>query len=185
MVCFFKMSPCTMLRSFLSYIFTKTGVEKEYRNIGYPFFFLLGLVIFGFFKTYFGLFPHFNDHTTVIVHFHALVLLLWIILLIVQPFLIRYKKLAAHRLLGKFTYVLVPLIICSFIGMMSKQTGEELAQKMPLALILKSLYLPFTDTLLFSTFYILAIINKCNTALHMRYILVPGWYLSMRASSDH
>lgn len=149
-------------------------MEKEYRNIGYPFFFLLALVIFGFFKTYFGLFPHFNERTTAIVHFHATVLLLWIILLIVQPFLIRYKKLAAHRLLGRFTYVLVPLIICSFIGMMTKQIGEEQAQKMPVALILKSLYLPFTDTLLFSTFYILAIKNKRNTALHMRYIVVTG-----------
>ena len=150
-------------------------MEKEYRNIGYPFFFLLALVIFGFFKTYFGLFPHFNEHTTAIVHFHAFVLLLWIILLIVQPFLIRYKKLAAHRSLGRFTYVLVPLIICSFIGMMIKQIGEEQAQKMPIALIMKSLYMPFTDTLLFSTFYILAIVNKRNTALHMRYIIVTGF----------
>jgi hypothetical protein len=149
-------------------------VEKEYRNIGYPFLFLLALIIFGFFKTYFGQFPHFSENTTIIVHFHAFVILLWIILLIVQPFLIRYKKLALHRLLGRFTYVLAPLIVCSFIGMMFKQIGEEHVQKMPLSPILKSLYLPFTDTILFSIFYILGIKNKRNVALHARYILVTG-----------
>jgi hypothetical protein len=149
-------------------------MEKEYRNISFPFFFLLALVIFGFFKTYFGLFPHFNEHTTNIVHFHASVLLLWIVLLIVQPLLIRYKKLTAHRLLGRFTYVLVPLIIFSFIAMMDKQIGEEQAQKMTLGPILKSLYMPFTDTLLFSTFYILAIKYKRYVALHARYIIVTG-----------
>jgi hypothetical protein len=147
-------------------------VEKAYRNIGYPFIFLLFLVIFGFFKTYFGQFPHFDDHTTVIVHFHVFVLILWIILLIIQPILIRQNKYAAHRSIGRFTYFLVPLILLSFIGMMSKQIGESSSKN--IISILDGLYLPLTDTLLFSTFYILAIINKHNTAVHMRYIIMTG-----------
>jgi hypothetical protein len=149
-------------------------MEKGYKNAGYFFIALFAIVIFGFFKTYFGLFPHFSDHTTAIVHFHAFVLLLWIILLIAQPMLIRHKYLPAHRLLGRFTYVLVPLIVFSFVGMMSKQLGEEQAQKMTAWLIIKSLYMPFTDTLLFSTFYILAIRYKRNIAVHARYIIVTG-----------
>ncbi len=147
-------------------------MEKEYRNVGYPFIFLLFLVIFGFFKTYFGLFPHFNEHTTSIVHFHVFVLVLWILLLIIQPILIRQNRYAAHRSIGKFTYVLVPLIILSFIGMMNKQISETPSKN--IISILDGLYLPLTDTLLFSTFYILAIVNKRNTALHMRYIIMTG-----------
>ena len=155
-------------------IFTKISpVEKAYRNIGYPFIFLLVLVIFGFFKTYFGQFPHFGVQTTTIVHLHVLFLMLWILLLIVQPMLIRYHKYAAHRLIGRFTYVLVPMIILSFIGMMSKQIHETSPKTIPEAL--NSLYLPITDTLLFSTFYTLAIINKRNVALHMRYIIMTGF----------
>jgi hypothetical protein len=149
-------------------------IEKGYKNAGYFFIPLFAIVIFGFFKTYFGLFPHFNEHTTTIVHFHAFVLLLWIILLIIQPLLIRYKKLSAHRFFGRFTYVLVPLIIFSFIAMMNKQIGEEQAQKMTMWPIIKSLYMPFTDTLLFSTFYILAIKYKRKVALHARYMIVTG-----------
>lgn len=36
---------------------------------------------------------------------------LWLIMLIAQPFLIKYKKLSWHRVLGKASYVLVPLIL--------------------------------------------------------------------------
>ncbi|HTB25851.1 MAG TPA: hypothetical protein VK711_10780 [Puia sp.] len=147
-------------------------MEKEYRNIGYPFIFLLFLVFFGFFKTYFGLFPHFNEHTTAIVHFHVFVLVLWIILLIIQPILISQNKYATHRLIGRFTYFLVPLIILSFIGMMNKQITETSSKN--LLAILDGIYLPLTDTFLFSTFYILAIINKRNTVIHMRYIIMTG-----------
>ena len=81
----------------------KTIVEKGYKNTGYIFIILLVIIFFGFFKTYFGLFPHFNERTTPIVHFHVFVLTLWVVLLIVQPLLIRYKKFRAHRLLGRLT----------------------------------------------------------------------------------
>ena len=153
----------------------KEILEKGYKNTGYLFIILFVIVIFGFFKTYFGLFPHFNEQTTLIVHFHAFVLVLWVVLLITQPLLIRYKKIRAHRLLGKFTYVLVPLIIFSFIGMMNKLVNEAHALKTPSPQILKALYLPFCDTILFSTFYILAIINRRNTSSHMRYIIATGF----------
>jgi hypothetical protein len=147
-------------------------LEKVYRNIGYPFIFLLFLVIFGFFKTYFGLFPQFNEHTTAIVHFHVFVVVLWIILLIVQPILIRQNKYAVHRLIGRLTYFLAPLIVLSFVGMMNKQVTENPSKN--ILAILDGLYLPLTDTLLFSTFYILAIVNRSNTPLHMRYIIMTG-----------
>jgi len=147
-------------------------VEKEYRNVGYPFIFLLFLVSFGFFKTYFGLFPHFNEHITPVVHFHVFVLVLWIVLLIIQPILIRQNKYTAHRLIGRFTYFLVPVIILSFISMMNKQISESSSKN--IISILNGLYLPLTDTLLFSIFYLLAIINKRHTAVHMRYMIVTG-----------
>jgi hypothetical protein len=173
MVCFTKMSFLYYTRVYLLNTFAKIiPVEKVYRNIGYPFIFLLFLVVFGFFKTYFGLFPDFNEHTTAIVHFHVFVLVLWIILLIVQPILIQQNKYAAHRFIGRFTYFLAPLIVLSFIGMMNKQINETSSKN--IISILDGLYLPLTDTILFSAFYILAIINRHNTAIHMRYIIMTG-----------
>jgi hypothetical protein len=55
---------------------------------------------------------------------------------------------------------------------MNKQIGESSSKNF--LTILDGLYLPLTDTLLFSTFYLLAIINKRNTAVHMRYIIMTG-----------
>ena len=149
----------------------------KYKNVGYFFLILFAFVIIGFFKTYFGLFPYFDEHTTILVHFHATVLTLWVILLIVQPLLIRYKKFAIHRLLGKFTYILVPLIICSFIGMMNKQYNEEMIQKIPRSEIIEDISLSVALLLLFATFYILAIINKRKVAFHMRYMIATGLVL--------
>jgi hypothetical protein len=90
-------------------------VEKEYKYIGFCFLVITVLVIIGFFKTYFGLIPHFNSSLTAMMHFHAIVMSLYVILLIVQPVLISYKKFKTHRLFGKFSYVLVPVIILSFL----------------------------------------------------------------------
>jgi hypothetical protein len=149
----------------------------KYKNVGYFFLILLAVVIIGFFKTYFGLLPYFNEHTTTLVHFHATVLMLWVALLIIQPLLIRYKKFAIHRLIGKFTYILVPLIICSFIGMMNKQYNEEIVQTIPRSEIIEDLSLSVALLLLFITFYVLAIINKRKVSFHMRYMIATGLVL--------
>jgi len=146
----------------------------KYKNVGYFFLILLAFVFIGFFKTYFGLFPDFDSHTTTLVHFHATVLTLWLLLLIVQPLLIRYKKFAIHRIIGKFTYVLVPLIVCSFIGMINKQYNEEMVEKMPGSEIIKDLSLSAALVLLFTVFYVLAIINKRKVSFHMRYMIATG-----------
>lgn len=84
-------------------------MEKGYKNIVY-FFLVISVIIFaGFYKSYFGLFPAFVAIKT-IHHIHAFTLLLWLALLIIQPILIRQKKYKWHRILGKVSYVLVPLI---------------------------------------------------------------------------
>jgi hypothetical protein len=80
-------------------------LESKIRKIkfdlsGYYFIGLVVLVLLGFWPTYFS---KFFDKTAD--------LSLWILALIIQPILIRKKKLAVHRLIGKFTYVLLPLMI--------------------------------------------------------------------------
>lgn len=149
----------------------------KYKNVGYFFLILFAFVIAGFFKTYYGLFPHFDNQTTTLVHFHAAVLILWVLLLIIQPLLIRYKKFAIHRVIGKFTYILVPLIIASFIGMMNKQYHEEIILQIPRDRIIKDLSLSGALLFLFASFYILAIVNKRKVAFHMRYMIATGLVL--------
>lgn len=144
---------------------------KAYKNTSYFFLALFLCVLLGFYKPYFGAFPNFDKSITTIVHIHATALIIWVILLVVQPFLVRYKKFRIHRLLGKFTYFLVPVIVITSVAVMRKQYDEGIEQKMPSIESLKTLLIPFAEIALFSIFYLLAIIHRHNTALHMRYII--------------
>lgn len=99
-------------------------MRATYRNIAIFFLVILVFVFAAFFKTYFGLFPDFKD-TTLLVHTHVAVLLLWFAMLIVQPVLIGRKQLKLHRLVGKVSYVLVPLVVISCVSMTRNQQMRE------------------------------------------------------------
>ena len=148
-------------------------MKKIYYNAGYFFLILAVFVFAGFYKPYFSLMPQFKKSTTFIVHFHAVVLSTWVILLIVQPLLIRYKKLRIHRLLGKFTYVLVPLIVCSWVGMVLRGIAE-IPGKATWLDVFQAIYLPAMDGTLFLIFYISAVIRKKNIQLHSLYMIATG-----------
>lgn len=64
---------------------------------------LIPLIFAGFYKSYIGYFPNFGDKITVFIHIHALIASVWILMLIIQPFLILNKKFALHRATGKFS----------------------------------------------------------------------------------
>src|SRR5687768_1291794 len=81
-----------------------------YHNLGYWFLLLILLVAAGFYTSYFTIFL---EPKEIIVHAHFFLMSLWIILLIVQPFLIKYKKLYYHRKLGKISYFLFPFVAFS------------------------------------------------------------------------
>jgi len=149
-------------------------MKKIYYNSGYFFLILFAFVLLGFYKPYFGLIPQFKKDTTLLVHFHAAVLTTWVLLLIAQPLLVKYKKLKIHRLLGKITYFLVPLIVCSMIGMALKAVSEIPGKATPF-LIFDNIYLPSCDCILFITFYTLAIIHKKKIQLHSGYMIGTGF----------
>lgn len=73
-------------------------------------FFLFALI--AFWKNYYS-FPDKNiDFYT---HFHGIVMTVWVLLLIGQASLIRYKKYNTHRLLGRSSYLIVPLLVISTV----------------------------------------------------------------------
>ncbi len=148
-------------------------MESGYKNLGYFFLFLLVLVFLGFYKTYFGLFPDFDPSTTKIVHFHAFILFLWTCTVITQPLLIRYGKYNTHRMIGRFTYVLVPLMITSFVLMWMKGFTEQFSHTFSgfMDYMYEHHFHSIADVLLIIIFYSLAIVNKKITPRHMRYMI--------------
>ena len=79
-----------------------------YQNSGYWFLLLMPLVLIGFYPTYFAVLL---KPTPSIIHLHFSLMAMWVAMLIVQPFLYKYKKLRLHRAIGKVSYVLVPLLL--------------------------------------------------------------------------
>ena len=151
-------------------------MEKTYKNINYLFLLILIIVIIGFFKSYFGLFPDFvNVDAT--MHFHAFVLILWFGLLIVQPILIRKKQIKIHRFLGKFSYFLVPIIIFSMFFITKHMYIREGSTSMTEKERLVDLFLPLSQMIIFAILYFLAMINTHKTPLHLRYIITSSLVL--------
>ncbi len=133
---------------------------------GFYFIVLFFLAIIGFWQSYFSqLFGDIDGY----VHFHAVTMLLWIILLITQAFLIRYKKYLLHRFIGKLSYVLVPLIIISLILLAHNQIviRED-------GISGSRLYILFLQLSLLAIFiiaYVLAIIYRKSPVRHARYMI--------------
>jgi hypothetical protein len=67
----------------------------------------------GFYKTYLVKFPNFDGFNWA-HHFHGIIMLIWIFMLIAQPILIRTNNLKWHRLVGKASYFVFPLLVLSF-----------------------------------------------------------------------
>ena len=148
-------------------------METGYKNVSLLFVVILGVVVLGFFKTYFGLFPSFNN-VTLVQHIHGLLFTTWFVLLVIQPLLIRYGKYKAHRIIGKFTYILVPCIIISIHFIAREAYLNAVAAHVPKHDIIAGLYFPTYQIFDFSVLYLLAIINKHRTPYHMRYMIATS-----------
>ncbi len=151
-------------------------MEKAYRNISIFFAGVLLVIFAGFFKTYFGLFPSFEKVTT-IQHVHGLLFLLWFVMLLVQPILIRNRKYALHRAIGKFSYVLVPVIVVS-IFFIARELYLHKLKAGDHAASVASTFVPFLQIVDFVWLYALAIYHKKHAPSHMRYMITTSLAIS-------
>lgn len=136
-------------------------MEKHYRAIIGLVFILLIFSFLGFYKTYFGLFPGFRG-TNWAVHFHVFTILCWFIMLVAQGWLAKSGRIELHRKIGRLSYLLAPLIV---IGFAMVTNFGQLRHKSP-DLLGAALF----DGGMFVLFYVLAILNRKNTAYHARYM---------------
>ncbi|CAG2533801.1 hypothetical protein MAR621_03847 [Maribacter dokdonensis] len=137
-------------------------MEKNYRKLGYIFLLIIPLTIVGFYPSYFGLFPEFNEQIDTLVHMHFFLSALWIAILIAQPLLIINKKYQWHKVIGKSTYLIFPLWILSFLIMIYKVIVKK---------DYDYLVFPIGNMLILIILYVLAIKHRKTTAKHMRYMI--------------
>lgn len=141
-------------------------------NIGYFFIGIWICTLIGFHLTYTIHFPDFKGFQAV-QHFHGAMLMSWFAMLIIQPFLIRFKKTELHRNLGKLGYILAPLVCYSIFLVTKMVYFREIAHR-PIPDVLGQISLDIPTIILFGTFFALAMINRKNSATHMRYMIATS-----------
>lgn len=135
---------------------------------GYYFTCLFVLVILGFWPSYFVKFFNGTADFNFYFHFHSAMVMLWILMLIAQPVLIRKKKLALHRLIGKLSYFLFPLIFISVILLVhSRHNIDE--ENLDIRL-----FVPFKDLIILGAAYFIAIRYRHDINLHARGMVASG-----------
>ncbi|WP_375444625.1 hypothetical protein [uncultured Fibrella sp.] len=148
-------------------------MEKVLHNrIGYFFIGLLVITFLGFYPTYLVKFPRFEGFTSA-HHFHGFVALLWILLLIVQPFLIRAKQYSLHRQVGKLGYVIMPLVMLSLF-LVARAGYYRNIRVISEADTLAGLTNGIPDLFFLGTLFSLGMIYRKNTSYHLRFLASTG-----------
>ncbi|WP_075349705.1 hypothetical protein [Algoriphagus marinus] len=122
------------------------------------------LILIGFWFTYF---TRILDQENYRMHTHGIALIIWCLMLVVQPFLIRARMNSLHKSIGKFSYVLVPILIFTTIDLLRyKLNGVQLSTMdyFFVALVINAL-------IAFVIFYGLSIYHKKRVGLHARYMI--------------
>ena len=150
-----------------------------YRNAYYWFIALLIVLVIGFWQTYFSLLGAETDQVHVTHHFHAVTMLAWVFLLITQSWLIRNRRNAQHRTIGRLSFVIAPFVVISGVMVVFYSQGRA---EDPLAPFSQSiLWFGFFSAGLFAYLYSQAIVHRKTMQLHARYMvatalvfIVPG-----------
>lgn len=137
--------------------------------------FLFVLLQIAFHPTYLQYFPQFQGFTW-IHHIHGALMVSWMIMLVIQPYLIYNGSYKIHRLIGKISYVTAPLILVSMF-LATKQNYLTTVGRIPFRDVAHIQALNFITPLIFSLFYLLAIIHKRDVFKHTRYMIGTSFIL--------
>ena len=74
---------------------------NSFRNVYIYLALLIPVAVFGFWKTYFKILDNLPENVTPLVHVHALLMFLWLLMLIAQAWFIRTNRFRIHRWVGR------------------------------------------------------------------------------------
>ncbi|MXO50132.1 hypothetical protein GRI42_02290 [Erythrobacter gaetbuli] len=102
-------------------------------------------------------------------HFHAIVMLTWVGLLIVQPWLIRTKRRSLHRKVGKIGFLVAALVVISGVHVAIFGLGEGVN-----SMGARGFYFSLFLSLNFALMAGLAFLTRRNHELHARFMIATG-----------
>lgn len=137
---------------------------------GYYFIALMALAFAGFWKSYFSKFFSGTNDFNFYFHFHAFMMVLWVTLLIVQPLLVRKKKLELHRMIGRLTYLLMPVMLISVLLILNSGMKALPAADLAFANVL----FPVRDFFFLAIYFSIGVVYRRQVQIHARAMIVTG-----------
>lgn len=147
-------------------------MQKVYRNTAILIILIMFGIQWGFYQVYTSQFPNFIDKT-ITIHVHGIVLMMWMILLIVQPLLISTGRTQLHRTIGKVSWVLGPVVIF-MLFLVGRNSFIRHSGQVPEKDMLEDIVLDMRGWISFAIFWALAMIYRKDSAAHMRYMIATG-----------
>ena len=126
------------------------------------------LVLVGFWRTYFSRL----ELADAVTHLHAGLMLVWVAMLLVQPWLIRTRRMALHRQVGQLSYVVMPGVLLTALWLSQLRMAAAPPQMFGLQSTL--LYLGTAASLMLALFWGLAVRHRRDPALHARYMVTTA-----------
>jgi len=145
------------------------ATKLDYTNSGVLIIGLLIISIIAFWQTYYIIF----FESPLYVHFHAFTAIIWFILLIAQPYLIKKRRLDLHRTLGNISYPVAGLVIVSI--MLLAHNRISTAPESFFSLRTYVLYLQLSLAFIFAITYVLAIYFRKTKAIHARLMVATSF----------
>lgn len=128
------------------------------------------VTIAGFWPSYFLLL---TDKIPLAFHFHAFTATTWLLLLIAQSVAIHSGNNALHKVMGKASFVLFPLLMFGFVSIINLSASRFAAQESPFIMEIGPAFGIGMSTALAAYLYLYyqALKNRGNVKLHAGYLL--------------
>ncbi len=141
-----------------------------FRNASFYLLAVLAIVIAGFWPTYFSV-P--AADTRLSLHVHGISMLLWIGLLIAQPWLIRSQRRSLHRTVGKLSLIVIPVLAISGTVIVFEDYAYNYEEPFG-ADALGIFFVGFWSIAILVGFWGLGIYHRKNVQLHARCMLATA-----------
>ena len=124
------------------------------------------LALLAFWPTYFAQMRATSPYT----HLHAVFAAAWMLLLILQSWAIGARRVSLHRLFGKISYAVAPLVVATVLLLAHDRIANAPAGE-AYAIQTYVLYLQLSLAVLFGLSYGLAIATRRSVARHSRFMV--------------
>lgn len=126
--------------------------------------------VWGFWVTYFTRPP---ETYNIWEHIHGFAMFAWCAMLVAQSFLIRINQRGIHRVLGKLSFALAPLVVISTIFLANYKLNLRQLNNEGLYIFGLQVF----DIILFTYFFVMAMAHRKTPDVHARWMICTAFML--------